>query len=1269
MPTILLGDCNAHVGSVDGRAIGSLHADIENRSGTLLRQLCERFDLVIPSTFEQFHVGSGNTYRGPRGHCSRIDFIALSAQCIPGIKQSFVDDEIDLLNGDKDHFTLCLDLQMVFTRGCEGQKMLRTSLYDRNAARQTKRTKQVDLSILLPEQSWDIDVNKHWNAFRISLQEQSVSLFPKAKRQQRQLYFDSHTWQALCDRKDLRQQHRALCRDWKLSLLTACFATWKHTEGTSASDHRYELHQCRLQEAVLLEARRCMDQNFRQAKKKAWKEWTAMQLNQSFEKLNRSKTENLYQLLQPKRAIARAQGKLLKPLPGLKDGEGQWRTTRKDVAAAWQAQFSQTENAEPVSFASLVERSANPAAMARRLYSLFIKSALRGQGITELAGGWLLALYKGKGNPKVMTSHRAIMLEAVTARIFSRAWRLKIVQGLEAIACPMQYGGRSGLSIEGLHLHVKLAMQNAAHQRQSHAAIFVDIRSAFYSIAKPLLAGHHNDIEHIRKIFDVMNLPEEVWSQFLYNVQDADLVRQATQSNLVAENVASNLDQTWFVVPDASETCAPKTGSRPGDPMADVLFAMVMSRVIRRINSQAEIAGIPLLQSVPGGEVSNTVTWVDDLAISLQDAAENIVSKAIQLVAIVQEAILEHGLFLSYGAGKSAIMFSFHGPQSTKARQKFEAEHKHGVVVFTEYQGPVTIPVVTHYKHLGGHLTRNATVHPEIQVRLARTMAKLQPLRKILTNQALDVQRRRLLVRIMGLTVLTLHTGSWWRLTQTELAAWQAAVFRVYHSIHGRDETGQVVHKDYFELADEMQAPMPMELLYIQRLKLLFHLIKVGDAHMISAVLYNDDITREASWLKSVMQSLKWMQQQLGDEAVPPELFQLHDRQMWSHFKDASSELHKLLRKVEKAHLLRIRTFLALRNHAEAQTKIFREMGHTLRDDSIMQSAEQKTFSCDECDLTFTCSASLAVHQQRKHGQRVAVRRLVADGVCRACGKQFHTRPRLIHHLQHGQTSCWVFHFRKFSPMTVDQAANLDEKDRHAGTVLHRRGFQDAEHQQLWRWATEVEMQTQLHCCVDGEVPHDDPTEEELAVWKQYGLLPPGKGGREKTLRNQGELHIHNVAHEVVQLETTLMAQEAPRPLRDAERPWGVDHRALREVEQLTIGNLLMVRALYLLLLVYFHGGSVTLEHPAEIAEKSQKWTIWDSAFVHLFLTLKEVYKVRFLQGPLGRPFCKPTNLLVGRINNMHQIIYGKYDRMWKQSETLGGFGRKIKWSMEDVVG
>ena len=107
-PIIILGDCNGRVGSVSSENVGDHAADIEDEAGTLFRQMCEKHDWIVPSTHAMFHVGQSDTFIAPRGHRSRLDYIAVSADCSNGIDKSWVDQEIDLLNRDADHRVVAL---------------------------------------------------------------------------------------------------------------------------------------------------------------------------------------------------------------------------------------------------------------------------------------------------------------------------------------------------------------------------------------------------------------------------------------------------------------------------------------------------------------------------------------------------------------------------------------------------------------------------------------------------------------------------------------------------------------------------------------------------------------------------------------------------------------------------------------------------------------------------------------------------------------------------------------------------------------------------------------------------------------------------------------------------------------------------------------------------------------------------------------------------------------------------------------------------------
>ena len=113
-PLIILGDCNCHLGSIVSLGIGHHASEDESPAGTLLRELCDEFQLVIPATHELYHQGPSHTYTNPRGFSSRIDYCIVSDVCLPGVVRTFVDYDVDLLNGDHDHHVTSLELQLTF---------------------------------------------------------------------------------------------------------------------------------------------------------------------------------------------------------------------------------------------------------------------------------------------------------------------------------------------------------------------------------------------------------------------------------------------------------------------------------------------------------------------------------------------------------------------------------------------------------------------------------------------------------------------------------------------------------------------------------------------------------------------------------------------------------------------------------------------------------------------------------------------------------------------------------------------------------------------------------------------------------------------------------------------------------------------------------------------------------------------------------------------------------------------------------------------------
>ena len=1392
---IWLGDWNCSVGSVESEGISGHQADVEDDAGEKFRQACSRHDMVLPSTSSQYHQGPAWTYVSPLGFKSRIDFVAVHSSIVPGVTASFVDDSIDVMNGDHDHKVLVLRLclqQSCSQDGCAK----RHALYDRDKARENKKRQKVDLMQMLPVCPWEADVNHHWCSMRDHIQDLSAKLFPKQKRQKRQEYFSAECWSLLCHRKELRQMHREQQRNAQQSLLHSIFRLWKTKQQATHKD-RADNHMHRQSLALTLHMRQQVDHNFRKQKKKEWKDWVAQQANQLVDQMKHAKGSDLFRILKPKQMVAKNKGQMVKHIPGMKDGSGQWQVGQKHIVLAWQQQFSAVENATETRMQEMMDKSipstealtleelmqvpsiheledalramkdskasgldalgaelfqVDVTSAAQRIYPILLKAATRAQTVPDFSGGWLIPLFKGRGSAQSMPGYRGIMLEAVVARVIARCWRPRLEQGLKAVAAPMQWGGRRGLSTESLHLQTRLWISNAKASKLAVSIIYVDIRAAFYSVAKQLLTGcfDHAEIDHVAEL---LAIPETAREALAANICNTQAVLKSTGSKTVAGVVSAMLQDTWFVIPSGRTVLKPATGSRPGDPVADILFGMIMGHMLQTIGERLDNLGIWECAPKTNFPLPMNLTWVDDTAFAIYAQPEQLIPKTLTALSVIVDTAIEYGMELSYGIAKTTVVSSFFGRGAVEARQKHEKAFPHELPVVTEHAGVVSIPTTNGYKHLGGYVSRNGSLMAEINIRAATALTRAHALKKVLKNEQIDLKARQTVLHTMCMSVVSVHAGTWFNMKAGEFQKWQATLHKLYALLHNGHKDHDAFHVDSYHLARQADGLMPMEALHVAKLRLFAHIVQVGDELMIGAILSNFECAGNDSWLMSLRRSLEWMQEQIGDVNMLDEFDQLQKTETWEQLRSQAPRIKKLVKQAQVSHKSRIRTLCTLKQHADFQKRMIEDMGFQCQQTEVEQV--QDKLECETCGFQAADHAALAVHHAKRHGQRLALRRYAEGAACHICRRMYHTRPRLLQHLHNGSTDCWVLTMRRFSPMTEQQAMFLDERDKEDKVAHHQRGIKARHLDRQWRMATEQELTlTNMQPKEAPDLDEHPPTEGELQEWIALGTLPTGRGGRPKTQRAQSDGHIKHVHVDTANLERDLLQRAQtwtckdcpvprpiaegkkfalllfaghrrigdmacwldwdasiqpvpidlaihevhgdvaqgglwerlirtgrvvsghagppcetytlarwlpnegkvfPRPLRDALEPWGMRNRTVPEVHQCEVGTYLMVQALRLLLLIYCFGGSFSLEHPRGPETAEVQWSIWHSAFVKELLNLPMVEIISFLQGPLGRPYPKPTRLLVARMPFLRRRILEAYRPGWKATEFLGG--------------
>eukprot|EP00438_Fugacium_kawagutii_P029548 Skav203394 [mRNA] locus=scaffold3093:64961:81312:- [translate_table: standard] len=122
-------------------------------------------------------------------------------------------------------------------------------------------------------------------------------------------------------------------------------------------------------------------------------------------------------------------------------------------------------------------------------------------------------------------------------------------------------------------------------------------------------------------------------------------------------------------------------------------------------------------------------------------------------------------------------------------------------------------------------------------------------------------------------------------------------------------------------------------------------------------------------------------------------------------------------------------------------------------------------------------------------------------------------------------------------------------------------------------------------------------------------------------------------------------AQRGPRPLRDRLHPWGVRDRSLRELSQLHIGSVLLLRALLLAVRAAHNGARVILEHPGLPSDPGMA-SVWHTTLVALLTETRNFFYVTdIMQYQFGSPAVKPTRLLFANLAlDRLMLLYARTD-------------------------
>ena len=647
-------------------------------------------------------------------------------------------------------------------------------------------------------------------------------------------------------------------------------------------------------------------------------------------------------------------------------------------------------------------------AIAPQLHSLICKSFLQGVEPAAFKGGILCPIFKGKSHVDDASGYRGIILADSFAKI-THAWtRRRLLPTLQQRKTIGQLGGLPAQqTVTGVQI-VRLHSIVGQSKGISTATLFIDLRSAFHHMLRELIFATHNHLlkDTLAMMLDANDFDIERLHQHL----DELCSKQVTDIPQGLRRFLHDIHQhTWFRLrgnPQQEHNGCTHTlrGTRPGSPMADIGFNLMMTDLLKDVQTALMEEDDFRAGAEALGTYVPPIAWMDDVAISLATTSPHQLTPLIkQAIAAAHKAFRMRGLSMNLDPGKTELVVMFRGEGAVQCRTAlFDREEAPRIVVATDSH-VVSVRVAASYRHLGMRFAMNLDFETEIAARLGAARQAFEQLKKaVFLNVAIPIQGRIALFQSLILSRLLYGCAIWSEISASSFKKLDNMVTGNYRKIYGvgfwSDE--RVTDKDFLQGHELMSFRMHLAR---HRLCYLQNVAKHGiTAHK---TLLLEELTTGKGWLYEVAQDLQWMSAFKDLPFDIPET-RSHWIQTWHALRECQQWKSWTKRALRK-HIAQEKIAFDIRNYHNNIVAELKHFGMQLASEDDDQQLPADALRCAHCPAVFSTGQQLALHAFRLHGVRARECHYVQSEVCPGCLKTFHTSFRVSQHLRYRPNKCW----------------------------------------------------------------------------------------------------------------------------------------------------------------------------------------------------------------------------------------------------------------------
>ena len=1053
--TWILIDANAPLATHDCAHFARFGADPPNDQGALFERFLQDGDWYAPTTMPWCHVGMHTTWTHPRGSRLRRDYILCSARALEWCSSSWVDGAHDAGFSHEDHLPVILRIAGWWQTSPSSSRIV----WDRHALLDPGRCKQFQEALrTLPVPSWEIfHINDHAAQFQQDVTNLSKQFFAK--------------------KAGARQRPR---------LAEATLSLIQLKRSVLDYGRQHDLLHCDAFRSEL----RSLERSVRACVREDQTKYYADLIDQLAHDGSIHDFRSVYQLLVRVGGRPRHRAGQGRPLPLLKDASGRPVTSFLEQQRLWLRQFADVEGGLPMSRDALhrlmppslglpdhvIQLAAVPtqdqisakirrlkrgkapgpdgipaeiykagsAPMVQHVLALTTKTALHAREPDSWRGGRLIPLHKGRLPKLDPLGYRSIFVSNFVAKLYHSVLRDHLAQTWAASIQHIQFGGRTGCSSDTPHLIVQQHFEFAHARRLPSAALFVGFKAAFYSVIRQGLFGSTLDETSFMVAMHRLGVTPDDLSTLLRNA-DSDVATSGI-SHHVELLLVDLFRGTHFELDGLPEVALTSRGTRPGDPVGDILFNLLMVILMRDITAdiQARTSLTWLGQCLPVSDVTThdevpiaafcELAFVDDLAVLLRtETIDQLWPAAAHALTAVFAAAGKRGLSLNMEKGKTELLCALVGPGSKKAKQWLASSNFEIQVALPN--GDHALRVVRTYKHLGAWVHDDAQPRQALRARVTSARQAWGPLlRPFFTKKVVAQATKVQVLNSLVLSRLTYNVHVLTRLSDKSLAEWEASLRPMVAPLATPHLKGLASFQfSTTTLCGLLEVLSPLDRLHLNRLRYCKRLLDHSPMvlwNLVHALQYEHD-----SWVASLRSSFAWFTRHFGP----------------SHFPDASAPLVEWWTVVRldhrwKGHLRRAQVACLAFRKAEAQGAIWeKSIQVQLQQDGALAALDappaiSTSWTCDLCEVAFPTKRALAVHAAKHHHYRSVLQHFALDGHCPACCREFHQRSRLMAHLR-TQHQCLHRLRACFPPLPAEVLHSLIAADKEHAKEMKLQGW------------------------------------------------------------------------------------------------------------------------------------------------------------------------------------------------------------------------------------